>query len=224
MAALASGALEPYLSVRGLGTKTRRKDDRVARVRNAARLLASVAGGVEPEAGAPRTRPESRLLAAHACHGCFSPGEAATLARLAEEHTLQHGWLTKRHSEHPTTDFSLLDAPALWAFAEPLVTQRVLTTMRLLFFGAVDAPVDLVINDLFYARYDSIVGWSKETDGHARMHGRSQRKREQRGGGGGLLCCRGAHPSLGPTLGLAGTTGTRRGPRWSWSRTGTGPF
>ena len=29
----------------------------------------------------------------------------------------KYGWLTKRHSVHPTTDFSLLDAPEVLAVA-----------------------------------------------------------------------------------------------------------
>jgi len=157
MAALTSTTsaivLEPYKSLHNLGTKNKRSDERVSRVKNAARLLASVSGGEEPEPGDPPRTP-SRLLSAHACHGCFSPDEAACLAALAEAHTQEHGWLTKRHAQHPTTDFSLHDAPPLWAFAEPLVTRRVLTTMRHLFFGAEDANVELCINDLFYVRYD----------------------------------------------------------------------
>jgi hypothetical protein len=64
----------------------------------------------------------SRLLSAHACHRCFNLEQIANVVRLAELHVAEHGWLTKRHSEHPTTDFSLLDAPSVWAAAEPIVS------------------------------------------------------------------------------------------------------
>ena len=57
---------------------------------------------------------------------------------------------------HPTTDFSLHDAPLVWAAAEPAVSAVVLPTLKALFFGdARCAGVDLAINDLFYVRYDA---------------------------------------------------------------------
>ena len=64
----------------------------------------------------------------------------------------EHGWLTKRHSRHPTTDFSLHDAPDIWAVCAPIVADVVLPALRAAFFGAGDpgAGAALEINDLFY--------------------------------------------------------------------------
>ena len=69
---------------------------------------------------------------------------------------VEHGWLTKRHSEHPTTDFSLLDAPRLWAATESARENVILPTLQQLFFGEMGGAT-LVINDLFYVRYDARV-------------------------------------------------------------------
>lgn len=150
----------PYLTLDNLGTRTKRRDQRVARVRNSARLLASIAGdggweariGAEMDDGAP----VSPLLSAHVWHAVFAPEQIKNVAALVEAHVTAHGWLTKRHASHPTTDFSLRDTPPLWAVCAPIVAELVLPALHAAFFGAaVGAGAVLAINDLFYVRYDA---------------------------------------------------------------------
>lgn len=140
-----------------------------AHVRNAARLLASLL----PPAKEFAEVLESPLLAAHCCHECFSPEQIHRVTELAEAHVAEHGWLTKRHSRHPTTDFSLHDAPQVWAAAEPTVTHVVLPTLHRLYFGGgggngeESSGVRLTINDLFYVRYDGdTAGAQRELEPH----------------------------------------------------------
>ena len=145
-------ALEPYESLHGLGLEAPAGSEAEGgAITSAARLLASVEGvalGSDARGAAP-----GLLLSAHAVHGAFAPAQIERVVRLAEAHVAVHGWLTKRHCNHPTTDFSLLDAPEVWAAAAPQVTAVVLPTLARLFFGDDEGAV-LAINDLFYVRYD----------------------------------------------------------------------
>ena len=155
-------ALEPYLTLSCLGTPTKRRDERVNRVRNAARLLASL----KSDDDTPSTAP-SRLLSAHAFHGAFTPDQITTVVGLVNAHVAEHGWLTKRHSSHPTTDFSLHDAPHIWAVCEPIVSRIVLPTLHAMFFGAGETGAAIAINDLFYVRYDADTdGAQRELEAH----------------------------------------------------------
>ncbi len=111
---------------------------------------------------------QNKLLSAYCCHNCFSQEKIDDIMKLTEIHVAKHGWLTKRHAQHPTTDFSLLDAPLVWAAAEPIITNKVLPTLISLYFNNDDGDDDnnnnnsysnnkqvtLKINDLFYVRYD----------------------------------------------------------------------
>jgi hypothetical protein len=121
---------------------------------SAARLLATLKDGVLAVDVAGDSAAPSRLLSAYAVHACFSEDQILTLVGTAEKHVSIHGWLTKRHYVHPTTDFSLLDAPEVWAAAAPQVKSVVLPTLHRLFFND-DAGAVLKINDLFYVRYDA---------------------------------------------------------------------
>lgn len=121
-------------------------------VQNAARLLATVAGAVADRETDEAV--ENRLLSAHCCHGCMSEKTITELVRLTEIHVAKYGWLTKRHSVHPTTDFSLLDAPEVLAVAQPVISSVVLPTLYQLYFDGDHDQVKLEINDLFYVRYD----------------------------------------------------------------------
>ena len=155
MAALAQlprSTLEPYKSLHGLGLESPAGSEAEGgAITSAARLLASVEGvvlGSDAAGAAPNL-----LLSAHAVHGAFAPAQIDRLVRLADAHVAIHGWMTKRHCNHPTTDFSLLDAPEVWAAAAPQVSATVLPTLHRLFFGD-DEDAALEINDLFYVRYD----------------------------------------------------------------------
>ena len=153
------------------------EEDTPERVQNAARLLASLVsadggggsgGALDPDH--PASLP-SRLLSAHCCHGCFSAAQIGSLVDAAERHVAIHGWLTKRHSQHPTTDFSLHDAPLAWSAAEPTVSGVVLPTLHRLYFGGGGANgsggATLTINDLFYVRYDGdTAGAQRELEAH----------------------------------------------------------
>ena len=142
-----------------------------AQVRGAASLLATMKQSEDDNAdGALLTDDDGapRLLAAHCCHGCFPAATIADVVNLAEAHVAEHGWLTKRHSQHPTTDFSLLDAPLVLAAAMPLVSSVVLPTLHSLYFGGANAgAISLEVNDLFYVRYDgSTAGAQRELEAH----------------------------------------------------------
>jgi hypothetical protein len=69
----------------------------------------------------------------------------------------RRGWQTTRHATHPTTDFSLHDAPHIWAVCAPIVAAVVLPALRAAFFAAGDpgAGAGLEVDDLFYVRYDA---------------------------------------------------------------------
>ena len=156
------------------------EEDTPERVQNAARLLAGLVSGdgggsggaLDPDPDTPALLLPSRLLSAHCCHGCFSSAQIGTLVDAAERHVAIHGWLTKRHSQHPTTDFSLHDAPLAWAAAEPTVSGVVLPTLHRLYFGGSTGTngsggATLTINDLFYVRYDgSTDGAQRELEAH----------------------------------------------------------
>ncbi len=189
MAALLSNSpratLAPYLTVHSLGIKKTKEpaDDDVsdsdsdedsdddivtpAQIRNAAKLLASVAGATLPGNSDEASSTESSLLSAYCCHGCMSQERITELIRLTEIHVAEHGWLTKRHSVHPTTDFSLLDAPKVMAVAEPIMASVVLPTLYKLYFNGDEEQVKLAINDLFYVRYDGdTANAQKELEAH----------------------------------------------------------
>lgn len=136
--------------------------------RNASQLLASISCDQGHEC---KPQAVSRLFSAFCCHSCLSLEQISTVKTLTERHVAKHGWLTKRHSQHPTTDFSLLDAPDLWAFTEPIITSVVLPTLHQQYFGDKDPVGDggavLAINDLFYVRYDgSTPGAQRELEPH----------------------------------------------------------
>ena len=78
--------LVPYLTFSSLGTPTKRRDQRVARLRDSARLLASLRSDEAWEArvrAESHTPPVSRLLSAHAWHDAFAPAEIERVVALA---------------------------------------------------------------------------------------------------------------------------------------------
>lgn len=82
---------------------------------------------------------------------------------MALEHAAAHGWRTKRHGHHNTTDFSLRDAPAINRLLAPIVDSRVLPTLSRLYFPKNDKPGQdglssemlLTCEDLFLVQYDA---------------------------------------------------------------------
>ena len=66
-----------------------------------------------------------------------------------------HGWQTSRHAAHPTTDFSVVDAPALWSELSAVVERTVFPTLFELFFPTSSDATALTLNDLFFVRYDA---------------------------------------------------------------------
>ncbi|KAH8044323.1 mandelate racemase/muconate lactonizing enzyme [Aureococcus anophagefferens] len=75
--------------------------------------------------------------------------------RRFAERRVAGGWQTTRHATHPTTDFSLHDAPHIWAVCAPIVAAVVLPALRAAFFAAGDPARGLEVDDLFYVRYDA---------------------------------------------------------------------
>ena len=72
------------------------------------------------------------LWAVHLFH-LLTIEEASALVQLAETHAAAHGWSTRRHAHHPTTDISVEShvAPALHSALQPLVDDVVLPTLAL---------------------------------------------------------------------------------------------
>jgi hypothetical protein len=76
---------------------------------------------------------------------------------IALRHTAVHGWRTRRHIAHNTTDFKVADCAPLAALVEPLIARAVLPRLAALFFDATDATaaVHLEVTDLFFVKYDA---------------------------------------------------------------------
>ena len=81
----------------------------------------------------PLPATERRLLGIHVCHGALSHSTCRQVMRLALEHTAAHGWETKRHLMHNTTDLPVRDSPALWSLLEPVMIGVVLPTLQVPF-------------------------------------------------------------------------------------------
>ena len=115
---------------------------------------------VPPGSPLPLLEAESGLLDVHVCHGTLDQSACARARQLAEEHTAIHGWQTKRHDHHSTTDFPVKDSAALWSFVEPFMLNIVLPTMQELYFPGMDSALSretlsLAIVDLFCVQYDA---------------------------------------------------------------------
>ena len=81
--------------------------------------------------------------------------EADRLIAEAEAHVAVHGWSTRRHAFHPTTDIPVAGpdvAPALHAVLRPLVDDVVLPTLALHYNFEV---VELTLRDLFLVKYEA---------------------------------------------------------------------
>ncbi|KAH8069218.1 mandelate racemase/muconate lactonizing enzyme [Aureococcus anophagefferens] len=112
----------------------------------------------------PGRRASARRATARPSAGCSRRTRGAARSRprrrgrrAAGAPRARRGWQTTRHATHPTTDFSLHDAPHIWAVCAPIVAAVVLPALRAAFFAAGDpgAGAGLEVDDLFYVRYDA---------------------------------------------------------------------
>ena len=104
---------------------------------------------------------EKRILDIHICHGALHISLAAKIKALAEKHAEEHGWQTKRHLMHNTTDFSVKDSPVLWSLLEPIMLETVLPTLQRLYFPYAecvmpDESLALHVADLFCVKYSAM--------------------------------------------------------------------
>ena len=123
--------------------------------------------------GAPRPAAALRLCRVHRTAGCIAPTLCSDAINIALRYVAEHGWRTKRHVAHNTTDFEVDDCAPLAALLRPLVAQAVLPRIAALFFDSEMSPeegaegeaigsdgdsaadgVHLVVNDLFFVKYD----------------------------------------------------------------------
>tara|TARA_B110000208_G_scaffold151514_1_gene183058 strand:+ start:154 stop:1065 length:912 start_codon:yes stop_codon:yes gene_type:complete len=98
-----------------------------------------------------------RLRRVHRCANCLSAEVCAAAIAIALLHTAAHGWRTRRHIAHNTTDFSVFDCVELSALLRPLCNAVVCPTLTSLFFAPHDREcVRMRIEDLFFVRYDAV--------------------------------------------------------------------
>lgn len=70
-------------------------------------------------------RPSDMLGVVHVCGGGMSKSCCSAVLQLAQRHTDQYGWCTKRHVGHNTTDFSVKDVPELWGMSLPAISMLI---------------------------------------------------------------------------------------------------
>ena len=160
---------------------TRARGGRAAPAPSCASMLDAASGerravwtlGVAPRVwGAPRPAAALRLCRVHRTAGCAAPPLCAEAIDIALRHVAEHGWRTKRHVAHNTTDFEVDDCAPLAALLRPLVARAVLPRIAALFFDSEMVPgegaegaaacsgreaggVHLEVNDLFFVKYDA---------------------------------------------------------------------
>ena len=93
----------------------------------------------------------NELFEAYCCH-YLTPSVCAHLVDEALMHAERHGWDTRRHSAHPTTDLELLKITSLEQWARQQLSDTILPTMA---FSYNFATSELSIEDMFFVKYEA---------------------------------------------------------------------
>ena len=121
------------------------------------------------------------LGAVHLTEGVLSGPDCARIVALAEAHAAAHGgWRSDRHTMYRTTDVDVRDVPSLLALLNARLRTRIMPTIAAR-FGV--AATDLVLEDLFVAKYSvppSGAPAGASPDGGV---GREAKRRKFEGGG-----------------------------------------
>jgi hypothetical protein len=117
----------------------------------------------------------------HLTKGVLSGSDCARVVALAEAHAAAHGgWRSDRHTMYRTTDVDVRDVPSLLTLLNDRLRARIMPTVAAR-FGV--APTDLMLEDLFVAKYSVPAGALRA--GASAGGGRGAPPGAGRGGGGG---------------------------------------